>query len=192
METCKSNKQLQAEVREELASEPSVDSDAIGITADHGFIFLSGRLLGVTQGLWAEEVALRVDGVRAVIAEITIRSGPCGSHDTNLAYVATDTLRQLIGLANGQVKVIVRNGKVRLVGVVSSTDEKDLIVATVRSAIERADDEKKSHNPAPSMETTSPGPDVVLGRLIRIARPLVPGVAARHQARKDTPCFEAS
>jgi hypothetical protein len=137
METQKSNRQIQAEVREELAREPSVDPDAIGITADHGLVFLSGHVLGVTQRRSATAAALRVDGIRAVIDELKIRPGRWGAHDADLACVAADSLRQLIGLPDGRVKVIVRDGKVRLKGAVSSPDEKALIAATVLGAIGR-------------------------------------------------------
>jgi BON domain len=135
METQSSNKQLQALVRQELAREPSINSDAVGITADHGLIYLSGHALGVTRRRKAEEAALRVDGVRAVIDELKVRSGRWVNHDADLACVATDCLDQLIGLPDGRVKVIVGDGKVRLKGVVSSPDEKALIASTVQRAI---------------------------------------------------------
>jgi hypothetical protein len=138
METQKSNKQLQIEIRQELAREPSVDSNAIGIMADHGLVFLSGHVLGVTQRRSAEEAALRVDGVRAVIDELKIRPGRWGAHDADLACVVTDSLKQLVGLPDGRVKVIVRDGKVRLKGVVAHSNEKDVIGATVRTAIGRS------------------------------------------------------
>ena len=67
MEFQKSNERLQVEVREELTREPSVDSNTIGITTDQGLVYLSGQVLGVTQRRSADEAALRVDGVRAVI-----------------------------------------------------------------------------------------------------------------------------
>lgn len=135
MGTCKSNKQLQVEVREELAREPSIDSDAVGITADRGLIFLSGHALGATRRRKAQEAALRVDGVRAVIDELKVRAGRWVHHDADLACVATDCLDQLIGLPDGRVKVVVRDGKVRLKGVVSSPEEKALISSTVQRAI---------------------------------------------------------
>ena len=58
-----------------------------------------------------------------------------GAHDADLACVTTDVLSQLVGLPDGRVKVVVRDGKVRLKGAVSSPDEKNVIGATVRNAI---------------------------------------------------------
>jgi hypothetical protein len=140
MDTQKSNKQLQIEVHEELAREPSVDSNAIGITVDHGLVFLSGHVLGVTQRRCAEEAALRVEGVRAVVDELKVRPGRWGPHDADLACVATDSLKQLIGLPDGRVKVIVRDGRVYLKGAVSNPDQRALIEAAVRDAIGRNGD----------------------------------------------------
>ncbi len=137
MDIRKSDKQMQAEIREELAREPSVDSNAIGITADHGLVFLSGHALGVSQRRAAVEAAQRVGGVRAVIDELKIRPGRWGAHDADVASVATDSLSHLVGLPDGRVKVIVRNGQVRLNGSVARVDERDLIGAAVRHAIGR-------------------------------------------------------
>jgi BON domain len=136
METQTSNKRLQAEVRQELARESSINSDAVGITADRGLIYLSGHALGVTRRQTAEEAALRVDGVRAVIDELKVRPG-CWEAHADLACVAMDSLKQLIDLPDGRVKVIVRDGKVTLKGVVSSTHEKTLVGSTVERAIGR-------------------------------------------------------
>lgn len=135
MEFQKSNERLQVEVREELTREPSVDSNTIGITTDQGLVYLSGQVLGVTQRRSADEAALRVDGVRAVIDWLKIRSGRRGSHDADLACAATDSLDRLIGLPDGRVKVVVRNGKVVLKGIVSRQDQKDVIAATVQGVI---------------------------------------------------------
>ncbi len=135
METLKSNKQLQAEVREELKHEHSMNSDVIGITADHGLIFLSGQALGVTQRRLAEEAALRVDGVRAVIDEIKVRPGRWCAHEADLAFAAADSLKRLIGLPDGRVKVVVRDDKIYMQGAVSHQEDKERIAATVRGAI---------------------------------------------------------
>jgi hypothetical protein len=80
---------------------------------------------------------LRVGGVRAVIDELKIRPGRWGAQDADLACVATDSLKQLVGLPDGRVKVIIRDGKVRLKGAVSSPDEKALVAAAVLGAIGR-------------------------------------------------------
>lgn len=135
MERPKTNKQLQLEVREQISREPLIDSNAIGITADHGLVFLSGHVLGVSPRRLAEDLALRVDGVHGVVDELKIRPGRWGTHDADLASVATDSLKQLIGLPDGRVKVVVREGKVRLKGTVSCPEEKAAIVATVWQAI---------------------------------------------------------
>jgi osmotically-inducible protein OsmY len=135
MDIQKSNKQLQFAVREVLEHEPSIDSNAIGITVDHGLVFLSGHVLGVSQRRATEEAALRIDGVRAVIDELKVRPGRWGAHDADLACVATDALRQLVGLPDGRFKVVIRDGKVRLKGAVCNSDEKTVIGATVQNAI---------------------------------------------------------
>ncbi|WP_435010915.1 BON domain-containing protein [Tundrisphaera lichenicola] len=133
----KDNKQLQIEIREQLSREHGVDSHAIGIAVDHGLAFLSGHVLGATQRQSAEEAALRVDGVRAVIDELKVRPGRWIPHEADLAMSAVDSLGELIGLPAGRVKIIVRDCKVRLKGVVSSVGDKELIMATVRAAIGR-------------------------------------------------------
>jgi osmotically-inducible protein OsmY len=169
MENSKSDKQIQDAVREGLEHEPLVDANRIGITADHGLVFLSGHVLGLTQRQEIEEIALRVDGVRAVVDEMKSRPGRWGLNEVDLACAATDALQRPGVLADGRVKVIVQGGKVRLEGVVGSPDEKDVIATAVRAAIGRdgtVDDEitiEPAAVPWPSSEGWRAGAPVPSG-----------------------------
>jgi osmotically-inducible protein OsmY len=135
METRKSNKQLQVDIREELGRVPSVDANAIGITADRGLVFLSGHVLGESWREATVKATLRVEGVHALVDEIKVRTSLSCAHDANLACEATAALRESIAVKGGRVRVIVRDGRVWLNGNPSAAAEKQAILTSFRDVL---------------------------------------------------------
>lgn len=81
----KSDSQLDADVVEELKSDPSVDSSKIAIGVDDGVVTLTGKVQSYWQKMEAERAAMRVKGVRAVANNLAIgkHASARGSVDLN-------------------------------------------------------------------------------------------------------------
>ncbi|MGO6900094.1 BON domain-containing protein, partial [Rhizobium ruizarguesonis] len=56
--------EIQHDVLDELAFEPSIDAAHIGVSVEDGIATLSGHVSTYAEKLTAEEVAARVKGVR--------------------------------------------------------------------------------------------------------------------------------
>ena len=69
----KSDIELQQDVMDELAWEPSVERANIAVTAKGGVITLGGFVANYLQKLAAEKAARRVHGVRGIAEEIEVR-----------------------------------------------------------------------------------------------------------------------
>ncbi len=69
----RSDRELQHDVAAELEWEPSLDSSRIGVSAYDGVVTLSGEVTSYTQRWTAERVARRVQGVDAIVDELTVR-----------------------------------------------------------------------------------------------------------------------
>lgn len=63
---------LKTNVLAELAWEPSISADHIGVTAKEGVVTLTGYVESYWQKLAAEQAAGRVKGVKALAEEIEI------------------------------------------------------------------------------------------------------------------------
>ena len=73
---------LKTDVLAELAWEPSVSADHIGVTAKDGVVTLTGHADTYWQKHAAENAAGRIQGVKAVAEEIEIRLPLHAKHDT--------------------------------------------------------------------------------------------------------------
>jgi osmotically-inducible protein OsmY len=79
----KSDQQLQRDVQDELAFEPSVDHSHIGVTAHNGVVTLTGFVDSYATKLAAERATRRVKGVKAIAQDLEVRfaSSPKTSDD---------------------------------------------------------------------------------------------------------------
>jgi osmotically-inducible protein OsmY len=66
----KTDHQLKTDVLAELAWEPSISAEHIGVTAKNGVVTLSGHVDTYWQKMAAETAAGRVKGVKALAEEI--------------------------------------------------------------------------------------------------------------------------
>ena len=69
----KSDHELQRDVLDELAFEPSVDHSHIGVTAHDGVITLTGFVGSYAGKLAAERAARRVKGLKAIAQDLEVR-----------------------------------------------------------------------------------------------------------------------
>jgi len=112
----KTDAQLQKDVMDEIKWEPSTTAAQIGVTAKDGVVTLTG-VAGSYAEKWAtERAAQRVDGVKGLAQEITIK--PFGVHvksDTEIAEAAVSAIKWHVWLQDG-IQATVSQGWITLKG----------------------------------------------------------------------------
>jgi osmotically-inducible protein OsmY len=101
----------------QLDWDPEVDSSAIGVTASHGVITLTGFIDSYSGKLAAERAAKHVHGVRAVANDIEVRL-KLERTDTDVARDVARALELRVGVPD-TVQAVVHSGYVTLTGKVS-------------------------------------------------------------------------
>ena len=129
----KTDSELQRDVLDELAWEPSVDAAEIGVSVENGVVILNGTVKSLTQKWTAERVAQRVDGVRAVTDELVVKLAGDSQHtDADIAQAAVTALDWNTSVPSNRVKVLVQNGWITLQGSVEYHFQKMAAEGAVR------------------------------------------------------------
>jgi osmotically-inducible protein OsmY len=115
----RSDNDIQTDVIDEYVWDPAVDAPDVGVQAHDGVVTLTGAVDSYVIKLAAEKAAQRVDGVRAVANDLTVRT-PLTHNDTDIAKAAANSLEANIALPADAMDVTVQNGKVTLRGEVTS------------------------------------------------------------------------
>ena len=130
----KTDSELQRDVLDELAWEPSVDAAEIGVSVENGVVILNGTVKSLSQKWTAERVAQRVEGVRAVTDELVVKlAGDSQYTDTDIARAAVNALDWNASVPRNQIKVLVENGWITLQGSVEYHYQKDAAEGAVRN-----------------------------------------------------------
>ena len=125
---------LKTDVLAELAWEPSVSADHIGVTAKDGVVTLTGHVDTYWQKHAAENAAGRVQGVKAVAEEIEIRLPLHAKRaDDEIAAAALSRISWDISIPKDAVKVKVENGFVTLTGQVDWHYQQESAATMIRS-----------------------------------------------------------
>lgn len=112
----KDDKKIQADVLDELKSDPSVTSGQILVNAKNGIVTLYGSVPHFFEKTSAEEAAQRVGGVRAVADEIEVKlMGIYEKSDADIANAALNAVAWNFSVPR-DVKISVDNGWVTLRG----------------------------------------------------------------------------
>ena len=113
----KTDAQLKRDAEAELAWDPEINAEAIGIAVHDGIVTASGHLETYPEK-WAVERALsRVAGVRALALELDVRLSPDHRRDdTDIARAAEQALRWHSSLPQDGIRVTVDKGWVTLRG----------------------------------------------------------------------------
>jgi osmotically-inducible protein OsmY len=136
MMTMRIDKELQQQVMDELAWEPSIDAAKIGASVDSGGVLLSGTVRSLPEKWAAERAAERVNGVRGVADEIVVKlPGTYRRDDMDIARAALDTLGWNVSVPHGQLKVLVENGWITLDGTVERFFQKSEAERVVRNLL---------------------------------------------------------
>jgi len=132
----KLDKELQQQVMDELAWEPSIDAAEIGASVDSGVVMLSGTVRSFPEKWAAERAAERVKGVRAVADEIVVKlPGAYQRDDTDIARAALNTLEWNASVPHGRLKVVVESGWITLDGTVERFFQKSEAERVVRNLL---------------------------------------------------------
>lgn len=125
--------QLKQDVLAELAWEPSISADHIGVTARDGVVTLSGHVTSYWQKMAAETAAGRVKGVKALAEEIEVRLPLHIKHgDDEIATAALNRMNWDVSVPYDAVKVKVEKGHVTLTGTVDQYYQKDAAAWDIR------------------------------------------------------------
>jgi osmotically-inducible protein OsmY len=127
------DEQIQREVLAELAWEPRIRPNEIGVVVKDGVVALTGWVDSYTKRWAAEEAAHRVRGVKAVANEIEVRlPGAAERTDTDIAGAAIQVLRSDVFVPADKVDVTVSKGFVTLRGTVDWQFQKEDAEKAVR------------------------------------------------------------
>lgn len=108
---------LRRTVEEELAFEPSVTAEAIGVAVRGGIVTLSGHVASHAEKLVAAQAAARVHGVRAIVTELEVRlPGSALPADEDIARAAADALSWHTMVPADRIHLRVENGWITLEG----------------------------------------------------------------------------
>ncbi len=130
----RTDQQLQRDVLDELAWEPSVDAAEIGVSVENGVVILNGTVRSLSQKWTAERVAQRVDGTRAVTDELVVKlPGDSQYVDADIASAAVNALDWNASVPRKQIKLVVDSGWVTLEGSVEYRYQKDAAEGAVRN-----------------------------------------------------------
>jgi osmotically-inducible protein OsmY len=125
--------QLQRDVLDELKWEPEIEASHIGVSVKDGVVTLTGHVSSYAEKYAAEKAAKRVHGVRAVANELDVKL-PNGSirSDEDIAIAAVKALENNVSVPNDSIKVVVRDGWIKLEGEVEWQYQKDAAERAVR------------------------------------------------------------
>ena len=111
------DRQIQEDVQQALAWEPSVDAADIGVTVEKGVVTLRGDIQSFAEKEAAERVALGVYGVKAVANDLAVRLGAERKRtDSDIAQAIVSALRWSASVPHDKIDVAVTNGWVKLSG----------------------------------------------------------------------------
>jgi osmotically-inducible protein OsmY len=127
------DKDIQKDITDELAWEPSLRNDDIAVGVREGVVTLGGFVDSYGDKSKAERVAGRVKGVKAVADELEVKL-PTGSEraDPDVARAALDALQWNISVPHDRIQVKVEKGWLTLEGQVDWYYQKQAAERAVR------------------------------------------------------------
>ena len=122
----KTDSQLQRDVMDELAWDPSIDHAHIGVTAKGGVVTLTGFVSNYAQKMTAEHAAERVHGVQGIAEELKVRFlfDPKTS-DEEIVRRVLDVFAWDVTIPDDKVIVKVEKGYVTLTGTLDWNYQKE-------------------------------------------------------------------
>lgn len=113
----KTDAQLKKDVMEELAWDPAVRAEGIGVAVSQGVVTVTGHLETFAEKVAVERALRRVDGVQAMALELDVRIAPQHRRDdTDIAAAAEHALKWQTEVPPDCVRIIVERGWITLSG----------------------------------------------------------------------------
>jgi osmotically-inducible protein OsmY len=129
----KTDSDIQRDVLAELAWEPSVQAQHIGVSVKDGVVTLTGDVPTYFEKYATENAAKRVAGVRAIAEELNVNLFEYHKrNDSDIAESAMNTLDWNISVPKGKVKVVVDKGWVTLSGNVDWNYQREAAKEAIR------------------------------------------------------------
>ena len=109
--------ELKAHVEEQLSVDPILDAASIGVSVRDAVVTLHGYVRSFAERYAAEEIVMRIHGVRALVNELEVRL-PADSErrDEDIARTAASVLLWHSAIPEDRIKVEVSSGWVTLRG----------------------------------------------------------------------------
>src|SRR5882724_7051854 len=113
----KSDRDIERDVREELAWNPDLDATDIAVSVKDGVVTLTGFAKSYTDKYEAESAAKHVASVSAIANDIEIRMPSVDERpDPEIARDAAAALKAQLPISSEHIKIVVKNGWVTLEG----------------------------------------------------------------------------
>lgn len=113
----KNDRQIKQDVMDELAWEPSIKENEIGVEVKDGIVTLAGHLSSYAEKHTAERATLRVAGVKGVAVEIDVKlPGSNERTDADIVQAAQFALQWNALVPKDVVKIMVEDGWITLSG----------------------------------------------------------------------------
>lgn len=113
----KTDSQLKADVTDELAWDPAINSTGIGVMVTDGVVTLTGHLNSFAEKHAVESAVQRVEGARGIALELDVKlSAEHKRSDSEIAQAAATALQLHSLVPDGKLKVTVEGGWVTLSG----------------------------------------------------------------------------
>ena len=130
----KTDLELTNDILAELAYEPSVNAADIGVSVKEGMVSLNGSVNSYAAKLAVAHGAKRVAGVKGVTDEVVVHLPDFYRRtDDEVAAAAAKSIDSIIGVPNGAVSVMVRDGWLTLEGIVEGLYQKNAAEEAVQN-----------------------------------------------------------
>jgi osmotically-inducible protein OsmY len=121
-------------VQDALAFEPSLFDSELAVRVREGIVTLCGRVRSPSERETAVRLAIRTEGVRAVVNNVAIDQA-AALGDTDIARAAVRALARDILIPPRSITVVVEDGLVTLIGSVDWSYQKEAAQAAMRKVI---------------------------------------------------------
>lgn len=131
--TMRTDSDLRSDVISELNWDPSIRNEDIAIAVKESVVTLAGTVDTYAQRYAAERAVERVNGVRAIVNDLTVKlPGALERSDADIAHAAVNALRWHIEVPDERIQVKVTNGWITLEGEVDLYFQKEAAERAVR------------------------------------------------------------
>jgi len=112
------NDQLQQNIQFALFWEPFIENISIGVTAQNGIVTLSGHVDSYEKKVEIEKIVKKVRGVKALVEHLEVQHGIVAESDEDLAIKALGAIKMNTSIPEEDIKIVVANGWIYLIGAV--------------------------------------------------------------------------